>query len=119
MVKALILDNDAAVRKLLQLALEQGGIQTFTARTLGEMETQMREDPADVFLVDLHLGGGTSGVSVVKSLDEKKLLRPFLIVTGTPDHPSLKEVQGFHAFRGIVAKPFSIVDLVEQVKNIQ
>ena len=119
MVKVLILDNDAAVRKLLQLAFEQGGIQAFTARTLREMEMQMEEDPVDVFLVDLHLGGGTSGVSVVKSLNRKNLLRPFLMVTGTPDHPSLKEVHGFRAFRGIVAKPFSVMDLVQQVKNIQ
>ena len=118
MTTALVIDNDSAIRQLLTMALEQGGVRVLTAASAKAADKILRHQNADVLLVDLNLGGGESGASMVDSWSAKGMLRPFIVVTGTPDHPSLKAMKDYSEFRGVVAKPFQVLDLVKQVKKI-
>lgn len=114
-----MLDNDQAMRGLLQLALERNGFQVHPAATAADAERVLAAaSTIDAMLLDLHLGGGHSGVSLVRDWREAGALAPFLVVTGTPEDPSLAELDHEPMFRGVLAKPFLLDELVARVQQI-
>ncbi|MCH2101069.1 MAG: response regulator [Planctomycetes bacterium] len=120
MARLLVLDNDYSMRSLLALAVERGGHEVVQAGTVDEAEVALdaAAGPVDGMLLDLHLGGGHSGVSVVARWRASQRLTRFLVVTGTPEDPSLAELEGDEFFQGVLAKPFSIEDLLQRVARI-
>jgi DNA-binding response OmpR family regulator len=118
MSRILVFDNDRAMRELLSMAIGQAG---FTAVPVGEVadaEYQLAECGVDALLLDLHLGGGHSGVSLVTQWRERGWTHPFLIITGTPEHPSLSQLDGLVGFHGVLPKPFPIVELIDRVRAL-
>ncbi len=118
MSQVLILDNDRAMREMLVLALRQGGLQPLAAATAEEAEQHLRAGHADQMLLDLNLGGGHSGVTLVQRWQGLGLLRPFLMLTGTPDDPALDALHACPGFAGVLAKPFAVDQLVERLKQL-
>lgn len=119
MARILVLDNDRAMRGLLAIAVERGGHEVLQAGTVDEAESALRAaGPADGMLLDLHLGGGHSGVSVVERWRESEWLAPFLVVTGTPEDHSLSRLDGEPRFHGVLAKPFLIEELLQRVEAL-
>lgn len=119
MARILVLDNDRAMRGLLALAVERGGHEVLQAGTVDEAESAMQAtDPVDGMLLDLHLGGGHSGVSVVERWRAADRLAPFLVVTGTPEDPSLARLDGEPRFHGVLAKPFLLDELLQRVEDL-
>jgi DNA-binding response OmpR family regulator len=115
----LVLDNDRSMRGLLALALERGGHEVVQAGSVDEADAALAEAPqVDGMLLDLHLGGGHSGVSVVARWSESKQLAPFLVVTGTPDDASLANLDGEPLFQGVLGKPFMIDELLSRVAEL-
>ena len=114
-----MLDNDRSMRGLLALALERGGHEVVQAGTADEADAALAEgEKVDGMLLDLHLGGGHSGVSVVARWSESKQLAPFLVVTGTPEDPSLASLDGEELFQGVLGKPFMIDELLRRVDEL-
>jgi DNA-binding response OmpR family regulator len=115
----LVLDNDRSMRGLLALALERGGHEVVQAGTVDEADAALAEGaPVDGMLLDLHLGGGHSGVSVVERWSGSQQLAPFLVVTGTPEDASLASLDCEEHFRGVLGKPFMIDELLERVAEL-
>jgi DNA-binding response OmpR family regulator len=115
----LVLDNDRSMRGLLALALERGGHEVVQAGTVDEADVALAEGVAvDGMLLDLHLGGGHSGVSVVERWSESKQLAPFLVVTGTPEDASLANLDREELFQGVLGKPFMIDELLLRVAEL-
>jgi DNA-binding response OmpR family regulator len=114
-----VLDNDRSMRGLLALALERGGHEVVQAGTVDEADVALAEGVAvDGMLLDLHLGGGHSGVSVVERWSESKQLAPFLVVTGTPEDASLANLDREELFQGVLGKPFMIDELLLRVAEL-
>lgn len=104
------------MRGLLALALERGGHEVVQAGTVDEADAALADGAqVDGMLLDLHLGGGHSGVSVVERWSESEQLAPFLVVTGTPEDPSLAKLDGEALFQGVLGKPFLIDELLRRV----
>lgn len=100
------------MRGLLALALERGGHEVLQAGTVEEADALLDSSgEVEGMLLDLHLGGGHSGVSVVEHWRASERLAPFLVVTGTPEDPSLQSIQDESLFRGVLGKPFMIDEL--------
>ena len=119
MARFLVLDNDRSMRGLLALAVERGGHEVLQAGSVDEAEAAMQAaEPVDGMLLDLHLGGGHSGVSVVARWRESGCLAPFVVVTGTPDDVSLAQLDGEPRFHGVLAKPFAIDELLRRVEQL-
>lgn len=117
MARFLVLDNDRAMRGLLTLAVERGGHEVLQAGTVDEAEAALETGgPVDGMLLDLHLGGGHSGVSVVARWRASERLAPFFVVTGTPEDESLAQLDGEPHFQGVLAKPFPIDELQRRVE---
>jgi DNA-binding response OmpR family regulator len=55
--KALVVDDDAALRLLLRVNLELDGFSVREAATVVEAESAVRAERPDVVLLDVHLGG--------------------------------------------------------------
>ena len=114
----LVIDNDPAIRELLTMAFEGEKVRVLAASSFVQADSILREEAVGVLLVDLHLGGGVSGATLVDSWAKEGMLCPFFVVTGTPHAPVLKSLEVFSEFQGIVPKPFKLFDLIEKVKQI-
>lgn len=107
------------MRGLLALAVERGGHQVLQAGSVDEADAALDAAGAvDGMLLDLHLGGGHSGVSVVERWRGSGRLAPFLVVTGTPEDASLAQLEGEALFRGVLGKPFLIDELLSRVEAL-
>ncbi|MCZ6553402.1 MAG: response regulator [SAR324 cluster bacterium] len=107
----LVLDNDSSLRDLLRMVLEGAGLEVVTAATEDEARAVVAERPVDLLLLDLNLGEGGCGSVLVESWTPAGCLPPIFLVTGTPDDQRLETIEASPAFRGLWAKPFSLLDL--------
>ncbi len=109
-LRVLVVDDTEEMRRTIRRALSAEGYQVDVAGTLAEAEAK---EPGgyDAVLVDAHLGG-ESGIDLVERLrskDRAAAARCVLISGGIPDR--LPEGTAY------LAKPFSIGDLLEAVRE--
>ena len=113
--RVLVVDNDPALCRLLEMAFARADLQVVAASRAEEAEAVLAAGGVQAVLLDLNLGGGASGASVLRGREGEAALPPCWLVTGTPDDPRVAEAEGHPALRGVVAKPFSVLDLVDEV----
>src|SRR5947209_20275104 len=96
--RALVVDDDAALRMLIRVNLELEGFEVREAVDVGQAEGSVAEARPDVVLLDVHLGG-------VESHDLLARLRasgiPVALVTGCVDVDEYRDRAD-----AVVAKPF-------------
>ncbi len=113
----LVLDNDPHVRQLLTLALERGGMRVLCCRSGEEARRTLCDRAVDFMILDLNLGGGDSGELLAAEWTAAGCAPPFFMLTGMPDDPRVGALEGLSPFRGVIAKPFSVVALVDRVRG--
>jgi DNA-binding NtrC family response regulator len=69
MFKALIVDDDTALRDALKSRVEDAGFQVRTAETVSGAKEVLETDEFDLLLLDVHLADG-SGIEILDSLDD-------------------------------------------------
>lgn len=114
----LVLENDGSLRRLLELALRQAGLEVLCASSREEAAAALALAPIACLLVDLNLGGGGCGFELARTWRAAGILPPFLVVTGSPDDPRVERLGAMEGFRGAVAKPFGVPDLVRRVQDV-
>lgn len=80
-LRVLCVDNEPAILDALTALLSRWGAQTTTARSVAEGIAA--QGPFDAALVDLHLGDGADGLSVVDALRARGLRRIGLVTADT------------------------------------
>ena len=103
-MRALVVDDDPALRLLCRVNLEHAGFVVDEAGTLAEAETALG-DPPDVVLLDVHLGGDLS-TSLLSRIHDAGI--PVAVVTGSVD---VSEFRGLAD--AVLSKPFLPGKLVE------
>ncbi len=103
------------MRELLALAVQHQGMNPRPAASVEDAEREIAVGDVDMMLLDLNLGGGHTGVSLALEWRERGCLLPFVIITGTPQHPSLSELEGMEEYCGLLSKPFPMPDLLNQL----
>lgn len=116
-MKILVVDNDAGMRNLLAMAFRQEGIETFLTETVEEATAFLKAGECAALLMDFHLGAGASGAQVLANWSTELSMPPYWLVTGTPEDADVTPLQAFPAFQGVIAKPFSVLDLVSAVRQ--
>lgn len=113
--KILVVDDDAATRKMINTALEQNGFEVVDAGTAtAAVQAINREDP-DVVLLDLILPDG-DGVQVCKEVREYSEVS-IIMVTARRDLTD--RLAGLDAGADdYVTKPLSMGELVARVKSL-
>jgi DNA-binding response OmpR family regulator len=110
MPRALVVDDDGALRMLCRVNLELEGFEVAEAATVEAADASVRQTRPDVVLLDVHLGGQETH-SLLARLRADGI--PVALVTGSAD---TEELRG--AADGILTKPFTPQALIELARGL-
>jgi two-component system KDP operon response regulator KdpE len=113
MKKVLVIDDEASIRKMLQISLEANGYQVVHAQTAREGIQKTLEEKPEIILLDLGLPD-KDGVTVIKELREWSKT-PIIVLT-VVDHDHVKVEALDSGADDYVTKPFSIPELLVRIR---
>jgi DNA-binding response OmpR family regulator len=105
LTRALVVDDDAALRLLCRVNLELEGFAVREAATLAEAEAALAAERPDVVLLDVHLGGEQTHELLARIRGDGI---PVALVTGSVDIDEYRETAD-----AVLGKPFQPQSLVE------
>lgn len=108
--RALVVDDDAALRMLIRVNLELEGFEVVEAATVDDAEASLRSAVPDVVLLDVHLGG-TDSRSLAARIRAQGI--PVALVTGSVDVAEYRDRAD-----AVVTKPFTPQDLVAVARRL-
>jgi DNA-binding response OmpR family regulator len=116
MPKVLVADDDAAVRGMLQQALERDGFEVVSAATVGEALAHIAAESFDVLLSDLHMPRAGDGFTVVSAMRHTHPQATTLVLSG---FPALDETFGTIRLQAdeILVKPIEISALRDTIRK--
>ncbi|MGA9852137.1 MAG: sigma-54 dependent transcriptional regulator [Gammaproteobacteria bacterium] len=106
---ALIVDDEPAIRELLQLTLERMDVDSATAGTLAEARGLIQSRPVDLCLTDMQLPDG-SGLELVVYIQQHMAQVPVAVITAHGNMETAVQALKTGAF-DFVSKPLDIVYL--------
>jgi DNA-binding response OmpR family regulator len=108
--RALVVDDDQALRMLCRVNLELEGFEVTEAGTLADADAALARDRPDVVLLDVHLGA-TDSSELLARLRRDGI--PVALVTGSVDADEYRDRAD-----AIIAKPFQPTTLVETARRL-
>ncbi len=117
-VRVLTVEDDAAVREMLAIALQRGGFEVVQAEDAAQARAVMAQRMPDLLLLDWMLPG-VSGIELARALKRDSLTRdlPIIMLTARGEEEDL--VRGLEAGADdYVTKPFSPRELVARIKAV-
>ena len=108
--RALVVDDDAALRLLCRVNLELDGFAVREAATVADAESAVEAERPDVVLLDVHLGGEET-FALLDRLRKDGI--PVALVTGSVDADMYRDRAD-----AIVPKPFNPHELVEIARRL-
>jgi CheY-like chemotaxis protein len=113
--RVLVVDDDAATRRLLVGALACAGLEVVPASTALEGIRAAKARVPDVILLDLVLPG-CSGESAARSIKDDPRFRdvPLILVSGHPELAGIAAAAGANDF---LRKPFKPAELIRRVQR--
>lgn len=116
--KILIVDDEAAIRDMIAIALDTAGFNVSTAATAHDALVSVIDERPDLILLDWMLPGG-SGVDLARRLKKDDLTAELPIIMLTAKTSEDNKVQGLDAgVDDYVTKPFSPRELVARIKAV-
>jgi diguanylate cyclase (GGDEF)-like protein len=113
--RILVVDDEPAVRGVIERILTSAGHDVETAATHGAAEERLARGDIDVALCDLCLDG-SSGLDVIRSITARHRDTRAVAVTGVADSPAV--AQAFEAGAvGYVTKPFKRSDILIAIEQ--
>ena len=116
-MKALIVEDDRVEACFVSASLEQNG---FCCRHVSSAEAGLQELSAnsfDIAIVDVVLGGGMSGIELIRQIRRRKISTPVIVLSGR-NRPSDK-IEGLNCGADdYVGKPFARDELLARVDAV-
>lgn len=116
-MRALIVDDEQNIRKVLQHLLSESGLIVNEASGIGEANGLISQHYFDIAIVDLRLGDG-SGIDLLKTLKEQHPETIVLIVTAFASTETAISAMKLGAY-DYVTKPFNLDEIRVVLKNIK
>ena len=113
--RILVVEDDYAMSKLMEMALQQADFHTSLARSCKQARELLGSKEFGLILCDLYLGDG-NGLELLKESRQLDLPPPFLMITAKGSVETAVETLREGAF-DYLAKPFSTDQLIEQVQR--
>ncbi|MEZ4409855.1 MAG: ATP-binding protein [Polyangiales bacterium] len=104
-LRVLVLDDEAAIRELLEVALSLRGARVITAEGPEAARKHVARGEVDVVLADEGLGEGKSGAAFLREVGAKSPRVGRVLMTGAADAGAWDDVE-------VVRKPFLLDDVV-------
>ena len=116
--KILIVDDEAAIREMVCMALRQGGYECLQAADARSAQEAMRNDPPELVLLDWMMPG-TSGVDLARQWRREKATREIPIIMLTARTQEEDKIKGLDTGADdYVTKPFSPKELLARIKAV-
>jgi DNA-binding response OmpR family regulator len=110
----LVVDDDRSIRFLCRVNLELEGWAVREAATLAQARRELADGAVDAVLLDLHVGS-ERGADFLEELRRDHPPLPVALLTGSSETSWAGDV-GADA---VIAKPFTLEQLVETVRGLQ
>ena len=114
--RVLLVDDDAAVRAMMNQGLERKGFEVVAAASVPEALRRITTESFDVLITDLHMPNPGDGFTVVSAMRHSQPTALTMLVSGYPDVQSAVAAILLEADE-IVVKPFEIGRLTELVRE--
>ena len=114
--QALIVDDEAVIRKGISRALRSRGLATETAESGRKALELMREHPFDIVLLDIRMPD-MDGIALLKQIRSRYPDTNVIMITGYPAIDSAVDCIKLGAMDYLV-KPFQLSDLEKCLENI-
>ncbi|WP_456419828.1 sigma-54-dependent transcriptional regulator [Thermovibrio sp.] len=115
-MRVLVLEDEASLRDILALILEDFGYEVEEAGSLREARERLNEGEFDLALVDLRLPDG-SGMELVREIKGRNPETEVIIITAYASTETVKEAFELGVY-DYVEKPFNINDLKLLIRNV-
>jgi two-component system response regulator PilR (NtrC family) len=110
---ALIVDDEADIRELIEMTLLPLGVNCLMAENLGEARALLKRQPFDFCITDLRLPDG-SGLDLVAHIQKQHSTLPVAVITAHGNVETAVEALKLGAF-DFVSKPFELAALRNMV----
>ncbi|MFL6622673.1 MAG: phosphate regulon transcriptional regulator PhoB [Sulfurifustis sp.] len=116
--KILIVDDEAAIRRMICLALNQAGYECLEAADANEARTRIVNDTPDLVLLDWMLPG-VNGVEYARRLRREKLTQNLPVIMLTARAEEEDKVRGLESGADdYITKPFSTRELIARINAL-
>src|SRR6202140_339669 len=112
--KVLLVDDDDAVRAMMNATLERKGFDVVAVASVTDALRQITTESFDVLITDLHMPNPSDGFAVVTAMRHSQPDALTLLVSGYPDVKSAMDAILLEA-DDIIVKPFEAGKLAEMV----
>src|SRR5208283_2966046 len=116
-MRALIVDDEANIRKSIKLLLDETGFESDQGPGLAEAGMLIAQHYFDLAIIDLRLGDG-SGMDLLKELKDSRPDTVVLIITAFASTETAITAMKLGAY-DYVTKPFNIDEIRMVLKNIK
>src|SRR3979490_1167547 len=114
--RVLLVDDDGAVRAMMNRGLERKGFEVVAAGSVPEALKRIATESFDVLITDLHMPNPGDGFTVVSAMRHSQPDALTLLVSGYPDVKSAMAAILLEADE-IIVKPFEVGKLAELVRD--
>ena len=112
----LVIDDEPAIRDMLQIALDAAGFKVVLAEDAKQAYPIIIDTPPDLILLDWMMPG-TSGIELLRRLRRDEIHVPVIMLTAKVEEAS--KISGLDSGADdYIAKPFSPRELVSRVKAV-
>ena len=112
----LVIDDEPAIRDMLQIALDAAGFKVGLAEDAKQAYPIIIDTPPDLILLDWMMPG-TSGIELLRRLRRDEINVPVIMLTAKVEEAS--KISGLDSGADdYIAKPFSTRELISRVKAI-
>lgn len=115
-VRVLVVEDEKKLAGFIRKGLEEHGFAVTISHNGDEAHTLMRVEPFDLIVLDIMLPG-RDGLSILKSLRDRKNTVPVILVTARAEQN--ERVEGLNlGADDYIAKPFYIDELIARVQAV-
>jgi DNA-binding response OmpR family regulator len=114
--KVLLVDDDDAVRAMMNATLQRKGFQVVAAASVTEALKHIATENFDVLITDLHMPNPGDGFTVVTAMRHSQPNALTLLVSGYPDVQSSMAAILMEADE-IMVKPFAVAKLIDLLRE--
>jgi len=114
--KVLLVDDDAAVRDMMNATLENKGFEVVAAATVAEALKHIVSDRFDALITDLHMPNPGDGFTVITAMRHSQPEALTLLVSGYPDVQNAMAAILLEADE-IIVKPFEVGKLADLIRE--
>ena len=115
--RVLLVEDNAGVRRAMQMLLDREGYAVVTAASAEEALRVATAEPFDLLITDYHLGGGRSGLDVIEDLRARFGAALKLILMSGDTSSAMRVLQADSALR-FASKPIRTHQLLEIIGEL-